>query len=543
MHTVFQPSHRILGGGRSTLRFLVFAVFSCSVATAEAQQGAEILEGLLKDLLQSRVERYDNPRDIEDDPRLVRGRRSDRQRRPDRVPDVVLQAGRRYGEFANEAQRLVRLLQQEAARTPGVRQELDEILKLQMRAQLMSERFRTPQKEDFILDNMRALDRDWRTAAYRMNSVRGLSNACRQSVKRISALNEQCCGLLNLQPQIDRRELVRLTDALASQLHHLESDVEFEVRSRPKARELVMRLRRLEARARLLSDSIADRDAPELVVEEFQQFLLGWRSIEQDLAGFQDRHVDRTIEQIHELHRGIQEHLRIPLTVDRTRVKHLALSAQQRITAIGDTFSLTMLTELPEPVTVLRAAQTLNTETLHLCQEIEANSPDEMLVEHWVELSNAWQAFDQHTAAISSPRLRTLRQETSGHVEALREVLGIQLAFDRNAVARAIAELEGIAEQAQQHVALWQRRPGAVFDTALIRASETLITDIHQLHEQCVATTSREELAEDCQQLAAGWSKLRPRLLACKTVDQRALRRISDNATAKLIELQTLLAY
>ena len=131
---------------------------------------------------------------------------------------------------------------------------------------------------------------------------------------------------------------------------------------------------------------------------------------------------------------------------------------------------------------------------------------------------------------IDSPRIRTLRQEITGELEAVRQALGVQLAFDRNKVVRLIAELEGIAEQAQYHVAQWQRRPGANVDASMIRAAKKLIQDCHRLHEGCVASMTREQLARDCRKLAQDWSKLRPQLMACKTIDKHTLRRIADDA-------------
>ena len=524
-------------------RYLVLSFsllwLSTSTTPAFGQQGPQILEGLLKDLLRSQVERNYAPPE-ERHPLLVPGKRSEQQVAPNRVPDVVLRAGRMYGSLANESQRLARLLRQDARTTAGIKGQLDKVLMIQARAQLLSEKFTTPQKEDFILDNMRALDRDWRTTAYRLNNLRGLSDPCRRAIQRIDAINQQCCGLLNLEPQINRRELIRLADALAAEIHHLERDVEYEVRSNPRARQIVMRLRRLEARAKLFSDSVANRDNLEIVVAEYQQFISEWRAVEQELMTFNDRHIDRTVEQIHEVTRAIQDQLRIPVSVDRAHIKHLAHSAQQRIKALGDSFSLSMLSELPDPVSVVHAAKALNAETTHLCNEVDTGS-DDHLFEHWSELNKAWAAFDQHTANIDSPRIRSLRGEISDHIEAMRQGLGIELIFDRREVIRAVAELEGIAEQAQYHIGQWQRRPGSSLDATLITSAKSLIGDIHHLHEECAGKASREHLARDCNKLAQRWSSLRPQLMQCRTIDQHALHRISDDATAKLIHLQTLL--
>lgn len=527
-------------------RCIVFSVVAVFIGIApgriaNAQQGVEILEGLLQDLLRSKVERRNEPQRDDAHPLLVPGERSAQQVAPDRVPPVVIKASRFYGRFSDEAKRLARLLRQDARKTPGISSHLDDVLKLQTRAQLMSQKFSTPQKQDFILGNISALDRDWRTTAYRLNQIRGLSNACRQSIVRLDELNQQSCGLFDLKPQIDRRELARLADTMAAELHHVERDVEYELRSKPRARQLAMQLRRTSARAKLLSDSIADGDELDIIVAEFQQFQAEWNTIAHELQGFHDRHIDRTVEQIHEINRAIRENLRLPIGIDREHIKHLAIGTRSHIEALGDSFSLTMLTLLPDAPTVLKAAQALMTETVHLCEEVDRNGSDDDLVEHWVELDTAWRAFEQHTSMIDSDRIRTLRQEITTHVDAMRQELGVRLVFDRREVVCAVAELEGIAEQAQYHIGQWQRRPGASLDAGLINAAKTLIADIHHLHEEAAGNASREHLADECRQLSSNWSKLRPMLMACRTVDQRTLQRISDDASTKLIRLQTLL--
>lgn len=508
---------------------------------AHAQQGTAILDGLLKDLLQSQVDRRNEPRRELRSPLLVPGERSAQQVAPARVPPVVLKASGFYSTFAKESERLVRLLRTDARKVPGVSSQLGEIRKLQTRAQLMSDSFSTPQKEDFILGNISALDRDWRSASYQLNRLPGLAAACGQSIARLDALNKQCCGLFDMQPQLNRRELVRLADSLAAEIHHLEKDVEYELRARPRAKNLVARLRRAEARSKLLSDAISEGDSLDIIVPEYQQLLSEWNILGNTLEGFNDRHIDRTVEQIHEINRAIQENLWLPIGVDRTHIKHLALTSRKQIKALGDTFSLTMLTELPNSIEILKAAQVLNTETVHLCEEVDTNGSTDDLVTHWTELDTAWRAFEQHTSPIDSPRIRTLRQQVSGNVDAMRQALGIRLVFDRREIICAVAELEGIAEQAQHHIGRWQRRPGASLDAGLIRASKKMIVDVHHLHEEAAGDASRDHLARDCQALTQNWANLRPMLMACRTADQRTLRRISDDATAKLIQLQTLL--
>lgn len=521
------------------------AVLICLLTAAncvQAQQGRDILGGLLQDLLRSTIDRDNQPppRPYDDSRLLLPGERSAQQQAPKTVPPVVLQASRQYRAFSQEAMRLTRLLRRDARRVPGVSSHLNEVLQIQARAQLMGDRFSTPQKKDFILDNIRALDRDWRTTSYHLRQL-SIGDPCVQSITRLDALNKECCDLFDLQPQLNRRELVRLADALAAELNHLVRDVEYELQTRAGSRRLLMQLRRSEAKAKLFGDSVADGDRLEIVVAEFQDFYQNWLQLSHELEDFNDRHVDRTVEQIHAINRSLHDFLRIPLGIDRTHINHLATNLRTRIKSLNDAFSLSMLTELPNAAAVLRSAQTLTNEVAGLCECITNTAPEEELIEHCQTMDAAWREFGTYTQPVSSPRIRTLRQEISDNIYAMREALGVRLVFDRREVLRAIAELEGIAEQAQYHIGQWQRRPGAQMDAQLIRLAQDMINEVHALHEGCTNNLSRDELTRDCRRLSRNWAKLRPMLMACDTVDQRTLHRISDEATAKLIHLQTML--
>ncbi|CAN0352121.1 unnamed protein product, partial [Ectocarpus sp. 4 AP-2014] len=126
-------------------------------------------------------------------------------------------------------------------------------------------------------------------------------------------------------------------------------------------------------------------------------------------------------------------------------------------------------------------------------------------------------------------------------LEEFRGVLGVTDGFNRREAARCAAQLASVANEAQHRVGLWRGRPGARVDASLIREAATLITACQALHEGCAGSVPQDQLAADCHELSRRWSRLRPALLACDTVDQRVLRRLSDDATTHLIRLESLL--
>ena len=518
------------------MRQLVFfgcitTLLAVSPSPTLAQNGRELIGGLLRDLIESEIDRQQQKQ-----PGL-------RRSAPGGQPSANARQARTYfGQFRDESQQLANHLQRDARRIPGVRSHLDEVLRLRARTELLNQRYATPQSDATLRQDIQSLDRDWRMAAYHLNQLRDLPDPCRQSIRRLDDINQRCCGLFDIGPQFDRRDVVRLADALVAELHHLQRDVEFELRSNTKSRPLLLQLSRLEARAKLLSDSAADGDAFEVVVAEYRRVYNDWNGLSRRLESINDRHIDRTVDQIHEIHRALHEHLLLEVVVDRGRLQHLARQTQHRIEALSDAFSLALLAQIPEGQTLLESARIVFAESEYLVEAIARNAANDELCDHWQALAAGWREFSVCSQPIDSPRIRGLRREIDSMIDAMRQDLGVQIAFDRRTVLRVAAELEGIAQQTQFHVEQWRRRPGARVDDATIDRARRFAKDCRRLHEDCAARgVEREQLGRSCQRIANDWTQLRPGLLRCNTIDQSALRRVSDQATARLVRLQVML--
>ena len=521
---------------RSTLP--IFLLTFIHFEAARAQNARQVVGGLLRELLESELERRDRNEENRTGP-------IDFERRPENdargISDKSNRARGYFRSFTTESQQLARLLEQEARTTPGVRSHLDEVLKLRARADFLSQRYAQPQPDRVLLQDIQQLDRDWRLASYHFGNLPGLSNPCQQKIKRLDEINRQCCQLFDLGPQFDRREVVRLASALAAELNHLERDVEFELRSSPQARELISQLRRIEARAKLLGDSAADGDSYELVVAEFKRFVEQWTNLSRRLDRFNDRHIDRTVEEVHEINRRLHEQLLLPIRIDRSHLTHLTNQANRRLETLTESMTLAMLAELDNASGILDATRILCREMAHLQEAVAQNAPEAQLCEIWQVLDSAWREFDVYAQPIQSGRIRGLRQEIAALLDAMRRDLGVELTLDYRELLRLAAELEGITEQAEFHVEQWRRRPGARVDDRLGRDLQRFVSNCHRLHEDCADGVRQDQLARQCRELAEGWTRLRPQLLACNTADRHALRRISDQATQRLVRLQVML--
>ena len=114
--------------------------------TAHAQDG-KLIGGLLRELLESQVRRRDEKRRqlvIPGQKIIV----------PREVPANIRTARGYCDSFASESQRLVQVLRKQAINVGGVRPSIDELLRLQARAELTSKRFASPLENRVVIEDL-----------------------------------------------------------------------------------------------------------------------------------------------------------------------------------------------------------------------------------------------------------------------------------------------------------------------------------------------------------------------------------------------------
>lgn len=504
---------------------------------ASLAQGG-LLEQLMRDLLESQRQREQQQREQQPrPPRIVIGG----QRIPSAGSPRTAQVREHLRTFSSEADTLSGLLRTEVRRNRSVAPFLVPMVRVKSRADMLRRKYKQPQPEQVLLADLQELDREWRDTSHRLAQVQGLSPACRQSIGRLTELCSICCEPFEIAPQFDRREVARLSDQLAAELHHLERDIEYEVRNRRKSQSLLLEVQRAEGLAKLVGEAAHQGDPLDVVIDAFKRFRTQWRPLAASLQRLNDRHIDRTLSEARGLGRELGAELRLRAEIDRERLAVLAQNARQHITATCDSVTLTSLLGRADAAAFLTAAQTLDREANSLCECVTANSPESDLIEHWRSLNASWNAFDSLAFAAGSTAPPACRHDAHRCLDELRGVLGVTGGFDRREAARCAAELVGVANEAQHRIGLWRNRPGARFDAALIRESGSMIAACQALHSACLGSVPPAQLAADCRRLSRRWAQLRPALLACDTVDQRVLRRLSDDATTHLIRLESLL--
>lgn len=495
--------------------------FLALLSPGAAAQGS-LLEKLMRDLLESQQQPVP--------PQIVL---------PNADNTTTADLRGRLQAFSTETEVLSKALRGEVRRNRAVAPYLVQMVRVKSRADALSRRYAKAQA--VVLAGLKELDQEWRDTAYQLGQIPGLSPPCVDSIARLNDLCRECVSPYEVRPQLNRREVARLADFLAAELHHLERDIEFALRGGQRARNLLVRIQQAEGLAKLISDAAFQGDPSKVVRSTFKRFLRDWRPLATELSALGDRHVRRSLTAVDERITALRIQLRVKQEIDRGRLAALALSAQQGVREACAAVPLSALLDQPAAADLLVAAQDVDREAAAMQACVAAGESDADLAEHWRALNASWARFESLIDPLTLPAARRPRQDMVGCLNDLRGVIGITNAFDRRVVTRYAAELASTANEARRRVALWRTRPGARIDAAMIREADAVIGDCQRLHQRCVGDASPADLANDCRRLSQRWSDLRPRLLECNTADQRVLRRLSDTGTNQLIQLQAAL--
>ena len=510
-------------------------------ARAFAQDG-KILGGLLRELIQSELQRRQESAFPLGQQPLPIARPGQSQPQPSREFSQQLRGVRGHANsFVSESAGLLRAMEAESRRHAGLHNHLDEVRKLNALATYVQQNLGQSPQRSYVVNELGQLDAQWRMAKYHLQQVPQLPGSCNNYIERLDGLRQKMCDPFDITPQFDRRELVRLIEALAAEIHHLQRDVQYEARSNPRARQLTFKLQGIETRIRLLSDAAYGRERYDEIVAEYNAMSDQLSPISQAIFQLNDVRIDRTFEQIRQLDQAIREQLWLPQQLDIAHISHIADMGAAQINSAMSLVTLPMLLEAQNSEALLREAKLLDRAMVQMCECAVVGATSQDLVLRWQELDNAWGRLDRLASTFQSPEFQNARQLVQMHLSDLRVALGIELVFDRPQIQRYGSEIDGIADQLVFHVTQWQRRPNSNLTNATVRLTNDFARSCREFHRQCgLQDVPQQDLRKSCNNLINAWSPLRTELAKCDSPDLQSILRVADKSTNCLLHLQTL---
>jgi len=446
--------------------------------------------------------------------------------------------------FAQESERLRNALHADAGRLPGGRRSMGSAFRVSASASALAQTAAETNQLEPLVEDVRALDRDWRLLSYRLRQVEGLSDTCRRSAQKLDQYDKELCSLFKIQPQIDYRELLRAADTLAIDLRRLIEDTEIELGKTRKCQELLVEGRRVEHQARYLADAIQEERPYDAVAAEFKKFHTLWQPFAAKLWPLNNRYVERDMRRIEEIDREMHGLLWLPRPIDHRHLQHLTEVLTARVDDLFDKVTLNLLIELPGTENVLNTASEFYGVCQQFAEEARAKSPPEDLRHEFQWIEEAWPGLADCFRSAKKPEIVNLLNEIEQTFLSMRDALYVETAFDSRVIIELAARLDGLTE----HLELdFRRTVGSSsryhpsFRVPALKACSEMKTAAHQFHQNLASGRPLPELRNECDALSRRWAQFCEKYVAkLQTQEQIYLGRQISRITSTVVELQTM---
>ncbi|MDG1893540.1 MAG: hypothetical protein P8J37_01395 [Fuerstiella sp.] len=510
--------------GKPVCALLCVVVVQVIVASPvlNAQGGEDIAKGLLRALIESQLEksqrRNSGPENL----------------RPVRLTPEMQRLRPLTASYAQESATLSALLNTDASRSLEIRQQLQAAIRLHANATALSQSSARQANHLAMLDDYRRLNSEWTALSHQLGQCRSLSAQPRACIKRVARLDAQYCSLLGIQEQFNNGDLTREAYVLTAYLRDLVDDVR-DTAPRPGAshNRLLRSLGRLNQEANYFAQLVSRGVAFQKAVTEYQQLFRSWQSVEKDLEGYSGNSMARTIRRIRDSNHTIHELLRLEIGIDRDLVLHLVHDVDHDLTQLLKSITLDEMMSLPDADAVAAAADAAYGNVQNLDDLVHRQESPEAIAEAWVYTDEAWEVFAFYLAPSPNMQTQTSLRSIRQAMESLKRTMGINVAFERNALVKSASSLENMGEHLVTAIRRWQ--------THLGNHNRNLVDHCHHLEQLLAVGRNTANYRHECDEIVAVWQQIRPELRKCDTDERETINHIVGTFTPELIRLRTML--
>ncbi|MBC8354946.1 MAG: hypothetical protein H8E66_23455 [Planctomycetes bacterium] len=508
------------------------ATACCTDATAQQptrDARKQFVEGLLKSLIESQIDRRPPPPNRPPLPRLEQ---------------VLLVARKNLDSFSTHSAQLVNDWSANVARSPNSRHMLGDLIKLNATVANVQTRAANARHVEDLRADIVVLDREWRLLSHRLKQTENLSPECSRCIGRLNELDTVLCTAFGVSPQVDFHSLVAATLALNTSLSHLIEDIELELPRTRIGRSLIAEAAQVQQRSLLLSNLVSQRRKYEEVVNSFRGFYSQWSSVASKIRQVDSRHLERNVRRIDESSHAIHELLWLPEDVDYGRLSYLTRSLRRDVDGMFNTVSLNVLLELSQAARVLPVASEFYGLCENFTNSVESRAPLRQLQSDYRYLVDSWPELSGCFSPCRTPEVVQSLKGIEESFVSLRDAIGLAPQVDwkhGNEVAAAlIVSSDSVIAEVQRHV-YSNPRYDQRFRFESARDASAFRGAVRRLHE-AIVNRQEELLRERTETMADAWAHLIEHCFRqLLPADQLHLRDLRSLATEHVVEIQAML--
>lgn len=547
------------------LTSILIAAFACQPLYGQDQrrvQRRQFVEDLLKGLIESQLEpnnaRPSNPQfparpGIPLPGQPLPAIPFPNPGRPNQLPIQVevsremLAARQHLANWRAACSSLIAELRHHEYEVPELRSLLADALRIQAAVELLSRKAQVYATIDPLLAEFQIIDRDWRVLAHRLEQTRGLPRECSQFIGTIVEIDSQLCGLFEIQPQIDRRELMRLTTEFAADYNGLLQDVYYSAREVPGGNSIIQSGQQLQ---QMISQAtvLIQRGDYDSIVTAYRQCSQQWKAFSRQLNSLPDRRLRRAVQKIEATGKRIHEQLWLPVELDRDYLASMTVMVAQDSSEIFDSISMTNLLSLPQPGMALVKAREFQQACNSFKQGILSNQPIEDLQWDFRLFEVQWDEVHALFHDFKVPLVGRKLEDIQFSMDILAQTFGDSIVIDHETLVQLASNLSVLCQQVSMdvHQRVVQPRYERRFHDQICRVADQLNESANDVYRQIVRLPDgshkrRSSLnAARLEPMFQQWVELKSLMNRCQPEDRRALAVYRRQIEPLMVKLQVV---
>ena len=516
-------------------------------ARAQNQQRREFIQGLLQGLLESQVEKNQQP--------LPNGRPHNGHTHPGRplpnpqparpgvqieVSPAMLNARRSLTAWNSSASNLVNELRAHEQQSPQLRPLLVDAMRLQASVASLSRRAELMPTTEPLANEFSVLDRDWRVLSTRIKQSRGIPAECSGFITAINDLDTQLCSTFGIQPSVDRAELARLATTMSTDFDHLLRGVYYSSRGNRGGDKLMREGQALQVKIGQAA-SLVNRGSYESMVNAFRSCVIDWKSFSQKATALRDQRLRFSIQHIEDTGRKIQEQLWLPVELDRTYLAALTESLAADADRMFHSVTMSQLLASPRPNETLAASREFVAACNQLNGELKNNVPEDKLEWSYRLFATKFNDLNQQFRVLKVPAVDHQLDDITLGMNSLGEIFGADVTISHDELVHLFSELDALTRQSayDAHQYIDERRYSHEFHESMCGGFDQLQKTAYDLHRQTLNPRYKVK-PKSLTPLFNQWNNLRPLFAQCKGRDKARFAEIRRQIEPMMVKLQVL---
>jgi hypothetical protein len=226
------------------------------------------------------------------------------------------QAQQGIANLATDAGRLISALRVEERYSPNVRPLIGDALRVKADADALTQRARMMASIRQFIDEYRNIDQQWRVLSNQLKQIPNVGTRVVQEVDRMNQSAETIARSFNLDPQMQRNELLEQFYALGSDLRYLAADIRTDLWSHTDRDALARQVWDLQNRTGQLVAALQSNHSYQYVKDYYEQFFDKWMASKRRLRPIDNQHIQRNVDRITRSTERLHELLWLPPFVD-----------------------------------------------------------------------------------------------------------------------------------------------------------------------------------------------------------------------------------